>query len=68
MQERLKHTKGYHTFFYFVCKETTHKPLKVAAIKTLFSSVYVIGTLPSMNIFYSVITGKNNFHDSLSLL
>ena len=44
MQERLKHTKGYHTFFYFVCKETTHKPLKVAAIKTLFSSVYVIGT------------------------
>ena len=44
MQGRLKQTKIYHTFFLFVWKETTHKPLKVAAAKTLFSSAYVIGT------------------------
>ena len=41
MQGRLKQTKVYHTLFYFVRKETTQKPLKVAAAKTLFSSVYV---------------------------
>ena len=34
MQKSLKQTKVYHTFFYFVRKET----------KTVFSSVYVIGT------------------------
>ena len=28
MQKRLKQTKVYHTFFYFVSKRTTHKPLK----------------------------------------
>ena len=36
-------TKYATRFFYFVWKETTHKPLKVAAAKTLLSSVYVIG-------------------------
>ena len=44
MQKRLEQTKVYHAFSYFVWKETTHKPLKVAAAKTLFFSVFVIGT------------------------
>ena len=44
MQRGLKQTKVHHTFFYAVWKETTHKPLKVAAAKTLFSSAYAIGT------------------------
>ena len=44
MQKGLKQTKVYDTFFYFVWKEMTHKPLKVAAVETLFSRVYVIGT------------------------
>ena len=43
MQRKLKQTKVYHTFYHFVSKYTTHKPLKVAAPKTLFSSVYVSG-------------------------
>ena len=44
MECRLKQVKIYHTYFYFIWKGTTHKPLKVAAAKTFFSSVYVIGT------------------------
>ena len=43
MQKRLKHNKVYHTFFYFVWKGTTHKSLKPAATKTLFSVMYVLG-------------------------
>ena len=43
MQRKLKQTKVYHKFFDFVRNETTHKPLKVAAPKTLFPIVYVIG-------------------------
>ena len=54
IQKRLKQTKLYDTFFYFVRKETTHKPLKVAAAETLFSSVYVIGTTSFDEGFYSV--------------
>ena len=45
MQKRLKQSKVYHTFSYFVRKEMTHKPLKVAAAKFLFSSGYLIGTI-----------------------
>ena len=44
MQKRLQQTKVCYSFSYFVWKETTHKPLKVEAAKTLFSSVCVIGT------------------------
>ena len=44
MQKRLKQTKIYHAFSHFVWKETTHKPLKVPAARTLFFSVYVIAT------------------------
>ena len=51
MQKRLKQTKVYHTFCYFAWKETTHKPLKVASAKNLFSSVYVLVQLASKNVF-----------------
>ena len=44
MQKRLKQTIVCHAFSYFVWNKTTHKPLKVAAAKSLFSSVYIIGT------------------------
>ena len=44
MLNRLKQTKVYHTFSHFVWKETTHKPLKLVAARTLFSSVYVVFT------------------------
>ena len=44
MQKALEQTKVYHAFSCFVWKETNHKPLKVAAAKTFFSIVYVIGT------------------------
>ena len=39
IQRKLKQTKVYHTLFHFVWKETTDKPLKEAASKTLFFSV-----------------------------
>ena len=42
MQKRLKQTKVCHAFSYFVWKETTHKPLKVAAAKSLYFLFYVI--------------------------
>ena len=44
MQGRLKQTKLYQEFFYFVWKEATRKPSKVATAKILFSSVYIICT------------------------
>ena len=44
MQKKTQQTKVCHVFSYFVWKETTHKPLKVAAANILFSIVYVIGT------------------------
>ena len=37
MQERLKQTKVCDAFAYFSWKGTTHKPLKVAAAKSIFS-------------------------------
>ena len=48
---RLKQTKVYHTFFYFLWKEATHKSLKVAAAKTIFSSVYPFG-MTCFDVFY----------------
>ena len=44
MQKRLKQIKVYHAFSHFVWKDTTHKPLKLPAARTLFFSVYVIAT------------------------
>ena len=62
MQKRLKQTKLYHSFSYFVWRETTRKTLKVAVAKTLFSSVYIIGTscFDECFLFY-VITERHYF-------
>ena len=62
MQKRLKQTKVCHAFSYFVWKEATHKPLKVAAANSLFSSVYVIGTTCFDECFsFYVITKRHYF-------
>ena len=62
MQKRLKQTKVCHAFSYFIWKETTHKPLKVAAAKSLFSSVYIIGTTCFDECFsFYVITKRHYF-------
>ena len=58
MQRRLIQLKVYHMFFYFVGKETTHKPLKVVPAKTLFSSTYVITSFNECFLFY-VITRRH---------
>ena len=50
-------------------KKTTHKPIKVAAAKNLFSSRYVFGSTYFDECFlFHMITGKQYFHKSLSLL
>ena len=62
MQKRLKQTKVWHALSYFVWKETTHKPLKVAATNSLFSSVYVIGATCFDECFsFYVITKRHYF-------
>ena len=60
LQKRFQQTKVYHAFSYFAWKETTHKHLKMAASKTLFYSVYVIGTtcFDECFLFY-VIAGRH---------
>ena len=62
MQKTLEQIKAYHAFSYLAWNETTRKPLKVASAKTLFSSVYVIGTnyFDECFLFY-VITGRQYF-------
>ena len=50
-QKRLKQTKVCHAFSYYVRRETNRKPLKVAAVKSLFSSVTLLVQLVSMNVF-----------------
>ena len=62
MQKRLELTKAYHSFSYFVWKETIYKLLKVAAAKSLFSIVYVIGTTCFDQCFwFYVIPGRHYF-------
>ena len=62
MQKGLKQTKIYRAFSYFVWKETIHKPLQVPDTRTLFSSVYVIGTTCSDKCFsFYEITGGHCF-------
>ena len=69
MQKRLKQTKVCHTFSYFTWKEITHKPLKVAAAKSLFSSVYIIGTTCFNECFsFYVVSKRITFCESSSLL
>ena len=65
MQRRLTQTKLCHKLFYFVWKETSHKPLKAEALQ----SVHIIDT----NCFdecllFHVITGRNYFLYKFSVL
>ena len=68
MQRKLKQTKVYHTFFNFVWKETTHKPLiKIATPKSPVCMLLV--KLASMNVFYSMwLLEGITFHKSLSFV
>ena len=69
MQGRLIRPKYVKRFFYYVWKEATHKSLNVAAVKSLFSSVYVIGKTCFKEYFlFYVMIGRFPFHNSLSLL
>ena len=70
IQRRLVQAQVYYTFFHFFWKETTHKSLKVADVRTICSSVHIIGIqLAPINVFYSVRELKNIiFHKSWSLL
>ena len=44
MQKGLQQTKVYYNLCYSVWKETSHKPLKVAAAKKSSLNVYIIDT------------------------
>ena len=68
MQGRLTLTKVYHRLLYSVSKEPSHKPLKVAAAKNLFPSVFIIDTtcFDECFLFY-VITGNRIFYTNLTL-
>ena len=44
MQRRLMQTKVCYKLFYSLSKEASHKPLKVAAAKKSFPSVFIIDT------------------------
>ena len=81
MQERLKQTKVCGAFSYFSWKGTTHKPLKVAAAKSIFSKSckactnnilskkYIIGTTWFDECFsFYVVTKMLTFCESSSLL
>ena len=54
-----KKTKVYYKSFYPVCKETPHRPLKVAAAKKYFSSVHIIDTTCFDECFLIFILGDN---------
>ena len=68
MQKRLIQTKVSYKLFYSLWKETSHKPLKVAAAKKSFQSVYIIDTtcFDECFLFY-MITGSSIFYTNLSL-
>ena len=69
MQKRLKQTKLCHGFSDFTWKGTTRKPLKVAAAKSIFSSVYIIGTTCFDECFsFYVVSKMITFCESSSLL
>lgn len=68
MQSRLAQTKVYY-FFYCVWKETTRKPLKVAAAKYIFPECMCSVQLASMSFFYfKCLLEDIIFYTSLSLL
>ena len=51
MQIRLIQTKVYYKHCYIVSNEASHKPLKVAAAKKSFPSMFIIDTT-SLNVCY----------------
>ena len=62
MQRRLEQTKQYYRLCYFVWKETSHKPIKVATAKMSFPSVYIIDTTYFNECFlFLLITGRHYF-------
>ena len=67
-QRRLMQTKVYYKLFYSVSKEASHKPLKVAAAKKSFPSVFIIDTTCFDECFlFHVITGNSIFYTNVSL-
>ena len=62
IQRGLIQIKVYYKNFYSVSKEASHKPLKVAAAKKYFPSVFIIDTtcFDECFLFY-VITGNSIF-------
>ena len=68
MQKRLIKTKVYCKLFCSVWKGMSHKPLKVAAAKKSFPSVFIIDTTCYDECFlFHVITGRHHFCKNLSL-
>ena len=62
MQRRLEQTKQYYRLCYFVWKETSHKPIKVATAKMSFPSEYIIDTTYFNECFlFHLITGRHYF-------
>ena len=54
MQRRLIQTETYYKLIYSVWKEASHNPLKVAAAKKSFPSMYIIDTTCFDEVFYSL--------------
>ena len=62
MRRRLIQIKAYYKLFYSIWKETSHKPLKVAAAKKYFPSVYITDTTCFNECFlFHMITGRHYF-------
>ena len=61
MQMTLKKNNVCHASFYFVWKKPTHKSLKVAAAKSLFSSVFVIGATCLDDCFSFYVIAKRHY-------
>ena len=61
-QRKFIRTKVYYKLFYSVWKEASHKPLKVAAVKKSFPSMYIIGkNYSNLCFLFHVITGRHYF-------
>ena len=60
-----RNAKVYYKLFYSVWKEMSHKPLKVAAAKKYFSSLYP--TCFDECFLFHAITGRHYFYTNLSL-
>ena len=65
---RLIQIKANYELFYFIWKETSHKPLKVAAIKKPFPNLYIIDiTYFDKCFLFRIITGRYYFYTNISL-